>query len=275
VNLEFTKMHGLGNDFVVFDGVNQHLQLRPEDVRFIADRHRGIGCDQLLVVTSATTRADFGFQIYNADGSKAGHCGNGARCLARFIRAKGLSDKDLVTIDTGSALVSLRIGTDGMVMVDMGEPDFTPARIPLVCSGQEIFYPLDVAGDTVRIGAVSMGNPHAVLPVDQVSCAPLQTLGPLLERHSSFPEHCNVGFMEIVNKRSIRLRVYERGTGETEACGTGACAAVAWGRLSGQLESDVTVDLPGGRLSIQWEGPGNVLFMTGPAVEVFSGTLEL
>ncbi len=268
-------MHGLGNDFVVLDGVRQQLKLRPQDVRWIADRHRGIGCDQLLVVTSATTQADFGYQIYNADGSKAGHCGNGARCLARFIRKQGLSDKDLVTVDTGTALVGLRIDSDDQVTVDMGEPDFSPPHIPFVCKQQETTYTLDVAGKSVQIGAVSMGNPHAVLQVDTVTSAPVADLGPQLERHPSFPQYCNVGFMHVVTGQSFCLRVYERGSGETEACGTGACAAMAWGRIAGLLQSSVTVDLPGGRLHIQWEGPGHALYMTGPAVEVFTGTLEL
>jgi len=268
-------MHGLGNDFVVLDGVHQHLELCPETVRFIADRHRGIGCDQLLIVTPATAHADFGFLIYNADGSKAGHCGNGARCLAHFIRKQGLSDQDQVTVDTGTTLVGLHLHADNQVTVDMGEPDFAPEHIPFDKPRKLTVYPLDVAGETVQIGAVSMGNPHAVLRVDTVSCAPVLALGPLLEQHPSFPRHCNVGFMEVVSGRSIRLRVYERGTGETQACGTGACAAMAWGRLSGLLESAVTVNLPGGQLHIQWEGPGHALYMTGPAVEIFTGTLEL
>ncbi len=268
-------MHGLGNDFVIFDGVRQHLELYPEDVRLIADRHRGIGCDQLLVVTPSTAGADFGYLIYNADGSKAGNCGNGARCIARFIRKQGLSDKDLVTVDTGTTRVGLRINADHQVTVDMGEPDFTPIKIPFVSLQQKKTYSLNVAGNTVRVGAVSVGNPHAVVQVDAVSSAPVLALGPILERHPSFPERCNVDFMEVVSGQSIRLRVHERGTGETEACGTGACAAVAWGRWSGLLDSTVAVDLPGGRLHIQWEGPGNPLYMTGPAVEVFTGTLEL
>lgn len=274
VNLEFSKMHGLGNDFVILDGVRHALELSSAQVRHIADRHRGVGCDQLLVVTPATVRADFGYRIYNADGSQAGHCGNGARCLAQFIRHQGLSNKDRVTLDTGSTLVGLRIKADEQVEVNMGEPDFAPANIPFD-QPQQRLYTLDVAGQTIQIGALSVGNPHAVLRVDTVASAPLQTLGPLLERHPYFPERCNVGFMEVVSTQAILLRVHERGSGETQACGTGASAAVAWGRISGLLDATVTVDLPGGRLHIQWEGPGHNLYMTGPAVEVFTGTLEL
>lgn len=276
MSLAFTKMHGLGNDFVVIDAIRQQVTLSPEQVRFLADRRFGVGCDQLLLVEPAqASGVDFRYRIFNADGGEVEQCGNGARCFARFVRDKGLTDKDLIVVETSSGIIELRVEPDGQVTVNMGAPRFAPPAIPFQAEAEAASYPLDIDGHTLAIGAVSMGNPHAVLQVEDITSAPVARLGPLLEGHPRFPRRVNAGFMQIVDRGHIRLRVFERGAGETLACGTGACAAVAVGRQQGLLDDKVTVDLPGGPLRISWTGEGQPVWMTGPARTVFEGTIEL
>ncbi|WP_423229729.1 diaminopimelate epimerase [Thermithiobacillus plumbiphilus] len=271
--LRFSKMHGLGNDFVVIDGLRQQVRLSADDIRLLADRRFGVGCDQVLLVeASQDPRADFRYRIFNADGGEVQQCGNGARCFARFVRDQGLTRKDAIPVETLSGLITLHVQQDGQVRVDMGAPILEPARIPFRAAGQALRYPLKIADQLIEIGAVSMGNPHAVLLVEGVAQAPVQSWGPIIERHADFPERVNVGFMERVAPDHIRLRVWERGAGETLACGTNACAAVVVGRLWSLLASKVRVSLPGGDLLIRWEGPGQPVWMTGPAVTVFEGT---
>ena len=274
--IAFTKMQGLGNDFVVIDAVTQNVSLTPDHIRKLADRHFGIGCDQVLVVErpqSAT--ADFRYRIFNADGGEVEQCGNGARCFVHFVRERGLTDKREITVETAGGIIRPRIEADGRVTVDMGVPRFAPRDIPFNAETDSLRYELLVGETTVTIGAVSMGNPHAVVQVDDVRSAPVATLGPLIERHPRFPKRVNAGFMEIVAPDRIRLRVYERGAGETLACGTGACAAVAVGRRWGLLEETVNVELRGGDLTIRWQGDDNPVWMTGPAIRVFEGRIEL
>ncbi len=269
-------MHGLGNDFVVFDAINQAVTLSPEQVRFLADRRFGVGCDQLLLVeTAQQPGVDFRYRIFNADGSEVQQCGNGARCFARFVRDEGLTDKDAIVVETASGIITLYIEPDGLVRVNMGKPDFTPQSLPFLAEQPQLVYDLEVDGDSLNIGAVSMGNPHAVLQVEDLDRAPVQELGPKLESHPRFPERVNVGFMQVLDSGYIRLRVYERGAAETLACGTGACAAVAVGRRWGLLGEEVRVSLPGGDLVIRWAGEGEDLWMIGPATRVFEGTIEL
>lgn len=273
----FSKMHGLGNDFVLIDGINQTLSLTPEQIRLLADRHFGIGCDQLLVVEAALDpAADFRYRIYNADGSESGQCGNGARCFAAFVRARGLTDKEALVLETRSGQLRTRIEDGGLITVEMGVPRFDPGIVPFIADGPESVYRLELDNDAVDIGVVSIGNPHAVTLVDDVISAPVARLGPLIERHERFPQRANAGFLEIVDRKHIRLRVYERGSGETLACGSGACAAVAIGRQRGLLDERVLVELPGGRLLIQWSGEeGAPILMTGPATHVFEGKIVL
>lgn len=272
--LAFTKMHGLGNDFVVLDGVRQDLCLDADAIRRIADRHRGVGCDQLLVVeTSPDASADFGYRIYNADGREVEQCGNGARCVARFVRDQGLTDASAVTFLSAGGPIATRVLADERVTVDMGKPRFAPANIPFEAPAQADAYLLQVDGIGWRIGAVSMGNPHAVLVVDDVEAAPVAELGPAIEHHARFPSGANVGFLEVLDSGSARLRVWERGVGETSACGTGACAAAAVGRAWGLFGERVSLQLRGGELVIDWPGPDNPLWMTGPAETAFHGTL--
>lgn len=275
--LKFTKMHGLGNDFVVFDAINQSLALSSEQVRFLADRRFGIGCDQLLLVERAQQPGvDFRYRIFNADGSEVQQCGNGARCFARFVRDKGLTDKDAIVVETASGVITLYIEADGQVRVNMGKPNFAPGSLPFLAEAPQLVYELELgAAETLPIGAVSMGNPHAVLQVEDIDLAPVQELGPKLESHPRFPERVNVGFMQVLGSGAIRLRVYERGAAETLACGTGACAAVAVGHRWGLLGDEVRVSLPGGELTIRWAGEGEDLWMIGPATSVFEGTIEL
>jgi diaminopimelate epimerase len=274
--LKFTKMHGLGNDFVVFDAINQSLALTPAQVRFLADRRFGIGCDQLLLVERAQQPGvDFRYRIFNADGSEVQQCGNGARCFARFVRDKGLTDKDAIVVETASGIITLHIEADGQVRVNMGKPNFSPASLPFLAEAEQQVYVLELGEEKLSIGAVSMGNPHAVLQVEDAERAPVAELGPRLESHPRFPERVNVGFMQVLDSGAIRLRVYERGAAETLACGTGACAAVAVGRRWGLLGDDVRVSLPGGELTIRWAGEGEDLWMIGPATSVFEGTIEL
>jgi diaminopimelate epimerase len=273
--LKFTKMHGLGNDFVVIDAVRQQVNLTSEQVRQIADRHFGVGCDQLLLVEPATSAdADFRYRIFNADGGEVAQCGNGARCFARFVYEHGLCDKAEVRVDTSSGRLTLKREADGNITVAMGVPRHNPAQIPLLAEAEALSYSVQVDGTHWTFGAVSMGNPHAVLRVDSVDEAPAGQLGPALESHALFPERVNIGFMQILDKHHIRLRVFERGSGETLACGSGACAAVVVGIEQGLLESPVQVDLPGGFLHISWRGRGEVVLMTGPAATVFEGSLE-
>ena len=274
--LLFTKMHGIGNDFVVLDGINQVVNLSSAQVQRIADRHFGVGCDQLLVVEAyAGEEADFRYRIFNADGSEVEQCGNGARCFARFVYDQGLTQKTTIPVMTASGLIVLNIQPNGQVMVNMGVPEFAPERIPFISERQQTLYNREIAGEWVSFSAVSMGNPHAVLQVTDVDTVPVGVLGPALEHHPSFPRRVNVGFMQVLGRDRIRLRVFERGSGETLACGTGACAAVVAGCIQGLLDTQVTVALPGGDLQIRWDGEGQPVWMTGPAETVFRGTLRL
>ena len=273
--MRFTKMHGIGNDFVVIDAIRQSVALTPAAIRTLADRHVGIGCDQLLLVEAPTRAdADFRYRIFNADGSEVEQCGNGARCFARFVREHGLSDRDELCVETAAGLLRLRLLADGRVAVDMGQPRLEPAEVPFFATERAARYPIAADGVELEIAAVSMGNPHAVLMVEDVERAPVAHLGPLLERHGRFPNRANVGFMQILAPDHIRLRVFERGTGETRACGSGACAAVVAGRLWGLLWPNVRVDLPGGTLEIHWAGEGEPVTMIGPATTVFEGWIE-
>lgn len=272
--LRFTKMHGLGNDFVVIDAVNQSVQLDADAVRALANRHRGVGCDQLLVVEPyAGDDAEFRYRIFNADGGEVEQCGNGARCFARFVVDHGLASGPQIRVQTLSGLLTLRLEHDGQVTVDMGVPHLDPPAIPFEAPAAAPAYTLDVDGNDYEIGAVSMGNPHAVLRVEDVAHAPVAELGPRIEAHPRFARRANVGFMQIVSAEHIRLRVFERGVGETEACGSGACAAVVSGRLRGWLGPRVAVDVLGGRLMIEWQDTDSAVMMTGPAASVFEGRI--
>ena len=276
MQLKFTKMHGIGNDFVVIDAISQSVHLSPEQIRYICDRHFGVGCDQLLLVeTSHREDAEFRYRIYNADGGEVGQCGNGARCFARFVHDQGLTQNREIAVETAGGMIRLILQEDGQVTVNMGEPNFAPAALPFEAEASAESYDIVVNGDKYAIGAVSVGNPHAVIQVDSVANAPVLTLGPALEKHSRFAEGVNVGFMEIVDRAHIRLRVFERGAGETLACGTGACAAVAIGIRNHLLDNQVQVALPGGELNISWNGEGTSLLMTGPAQTVYQGQIQL
>jgi diaminopimelate epimerase len=275
MKLHFTKMHGLGNDFIVFNAVQQPLQLTTEQIRFLADRKFGVGCDQILLVEPARRpENDFHYRIFNADGSEVEQCGNGARCFARFVLEKGLTDKTEIAVGTSSGDIILYAEGD-LIRVNMGVPELEPERIPFQAEARAERYPIEVEGSTMEIGVVSMGNPHAVLQVDDADSAPVETLGPVMESHPRFPQRVNVGFMQILSPQHIRLRVYERGTGETLACGTGACGAVVAGRLQGLLDAEVTVSLRGGDLVIKWDGEGHPVWMSGPAATVYEGSIEL
>ena len=274
--VNFTKMHGLGNDFVVIDAIRQDISLTANQVRLIADRHFGVGCDQLLLVEKPDRDgADFRYRIFNADGGEVEQCGNGARCFAVFVRDKGLTTSDTITVDTHGGRIILQIEQDGQVTVDMGTPVFIPEKIPFLAENQQDTYQLLVNGHEYAIGVVSMGNPHAVLLVDDVEAADVDSIGAAIESHERFPRHVNVGFMQVQARDDIHLRVFERGAGETLACGTGACAAVASGIRQGLLDDRVAVHLPGGTLYISWQGIGQPLYMTGPATTVFEGTIKL
>lgn len=276
MRLRFSKMHGLGNDFVMIDAISQKVRLNADKVRKLADRRFGVGCDQVLIVEEPSNPdVDFRYRIYNADGSEVENCGNGARCFANFVRERKLTGKNVIKVETANGILELRVNDNDQVQVDMGQPVLAPAEIPFNASQQAACYPLTVGEQTFEIGAVSMGNPHAVLLVDSCAQAPVATLGPKIEHHSDFPNRVNVGFMEIVSRSEIHLRVHERGAGETLACGTGACAAVVAGRLRDLLDSKVTVHLPGGALAIEWAGPGQPVLMTGPTAQVFQGQVKL
>ncbi|MBX9895942.1 MAG: diaminopimelate epimerase [Nitrosomonas sp.] len=275
MKLKFTKMQGLGNDFVVLDGIHQSIHLDRQQLRFLADRHFGIGCDQILLVEQAEGDADFRYRIFNADGSEVEQCGNGARCFVRYVHDHGLTQKSEIRIETLSGVISPKLEISGNVTVNMGQPVFEPAQIPFIAEHIAPTYQLEIAGQPVTISALSMGNPHAVRVVPDVDRAPIETEGALLEQHPRFPKKVNAGFMQVVDRTHIKLRVYERGAGETLACGTGACAAVAAGINLGLLDPRVTVSTRGGNLTIRWEGKNEPVWMTGPAVTVFEGEINL
>lgn len=276
MQLRFTKMQGLGNDFMVLDGINQHVQLDPKQIRFLSDRHFGVGFDQLLVVEKPVSEnADFKYRIFNADGSEVSQCGNGARCFARFVRVKGLTSKDEVIVDTNAGQLRLVFAENDLVTVNMGVPRHSPNEVPVVVDREAMQYQAVVSDGTTSFYAVSMGNPHAVIVVDNVDLAPVAQWGKQLESHELFPERANIGFMQVVDRSAVRLRVYERGAAETLACGSGACAAVVAGIEQGLLDHEVNVSLPGGDLAISWQGRGFPVFMSGPAILVFEGLIEI
>ena len=276
-SLMFSKMHGLGNDFVIIDTINQHYsELTLSQRQFIADRQRGIGCDQLLLVEQAIQQGvDFKYCIFNADGGEVSQCGNGARCFARFVYEQGLTDKTQIVVETASGFMTLTLKESGQVVtVNMGEPQFVPAQIPFEQAQQADVYTLRLDnGDEVELGALSMGNPHAVSIVEDIQKADVTTLGPMIEGHQRFPERVNAGFMQIIDKNEISLRVFERGSGETQACGSGACAAVVSGIQRGLLSNEVKVHLTGGDLDIVWQGEQTPVWMTGTATHVFDGEI--
>ncbi len=275
MKLKFTKMHGLGNDFVVIDAVNQSVFLTPERLRLLADRHFGIGCDQILLVEKAEGDADFRYRIFNADGSEVEQCGNGARCFVRYVHEKGLTGKDEIRVETLGGLIIPRLETNGEVTVNMGAPKFEPKEIPFIAEKRAITYAFDIGGRQIEISTVSLGNPHAVQVVADIDCAPVLTEGALIEHHPRFPQRVNAGYMQVMDRGHIRLRVYERGAGETLACGTGACAAVVTGISRGLLQPTVEVSTRGGNLTIRWEGENQPVWMTGAAATVFDGETEL
>lgn len=274
--LRFTKMHGLGNDFMVVDAISQPFRLSPEMIRDLANRNFGVGFDQLLVVEPpGLPDVDFRYRIFNADGSEVEQCGNGARCFARFVLDQRLTNKKVVRVQTAKGVIELRMGQDGMVTVNMGVPELNPPAIPFAADRRKTVYTVDVDGQTVELSALSMGNPHGVLLVDDVDQAPVETLGPRLERHPRFPSRANIGFLQIQDRAHVRLRVFERGSGETLACGSGACAAVVAGCLRGLLDARVEVELRGGKLVVEWQGEGSPVMMEGPVKSVFEGELRL
>ncbi|HET8806742.1 MAG TPA: diaminopimelate epimerase [Methylophaga sp.] len=273
--LKFSKMHGLGNDFIVIDAIRQSVSLNAAQVKFLADRHFGIGCDQLLLVESSNRPdVDFRYRIFNADGGEVSQCGNGARCFARFVYDNGLTEKTTIAVETASGVIYPTLQHDGQISVDMGQPRFLPEQVPFKATEAATTYMLAIeAGRQVEIAALSMGNPHAVMLVDDVDTAPVLEIGPLIEAHPQFPERVNAGFMQLVSHDAIKLRVYERGAGETSACGTGACAAVVSGIRRGLLAREVAVQLPGGELLISWPDEQASVTMTGPATHVFDGEI--
>ncbi len=275
--IKFTKMHGLGNDFVVIDAINQDISLSAEQIKLIADRHFGIGCDQLLLVENPVSEnADFKYRIFNADGGEVAQCGNGARCFARFVHDKDLSHKQSIIVDTDAGQLALCFDEEGLITVNMGIPRHLPTEIPLNTQNEALLYTIPLNRAKISFGAVSMGNPHAVIEVDDFDSVDVTKLGSALESHAFFPERANIGFMQIINPRHIKLRVFERGANETLACGSGACAAVVIGIEQQLLDQDtICVELLGGKLSINWSGRGHPVFMKGPAVSVFEGQIEL
>jgi len=274
--MKFTKMHGLGNDFVVVDAVTQNVNLSTTAVKRIADRHLGIGCDQLLIVEPpSNSDIDFNYRIFNSDGSEVEQCGNGARCLARFVRDRKLSGKTSIRVKTMNRIISLSTNKDKTISVDMGIPGLEPKDLPLQAESRSESYCIDLGDQSVTIAAVSMGNPHAVLFVDEIESAPVSTIGPRLEKHPRFANKVNVGFVKVVNRQHIKLRAHERGAGETRACGSGACAAAVAAIQQGLVDSPVTVSLPGGSLRINWPGEGHSLIMIGPAITSFHGQIKL
>lgn len=269
-------MQGIGNDFVVIDGFSQSIELNAEQIRQLADRHFGVGCDQLLLVEKPTnTHADFRYRIFNADGGEVEQCGNGARCFVRFVHEKNLTDKTQICVETANGLIYPKLEDNGLVTVNMGAPRFEPAQIPFIADQLALTYSLNINHISVEVSTVSMGNPHAVQIVENIDHAPLKTQGPLIENHRQFPQRVNAGFMQIINPHEIKLRVFERGAGETLACGTGACAAAVTGIRLGKLESPVKVAMRGGELNISWDGGSSPVTMTGPALTVFEGSIEI
>lgn len=276
MHLPFTKMHGLGNDFVVLDAVTRQVELSPAQIQWIARRRFGVGCDQVLVLQAAErSGVDFSFRIFNADGSEAEQCGNGARCLARFVHERGLADKTQMKLESLGGVISLRLEANGQVTADMGIPVFEPARVPFEAKTQQVVYDLDIGARHVQVSVLSLGNPHAVQVVDELSDAVVSSQGPLIERHPRFPRRVNAGFMQVHDRSHVGLRVHERGVGETLACGSGACAAVVAGCQRGLLADSVEVVLPGGSLWVSWAGEGEPVFMTGPTVTAYEGIIDL
>ncbi|MXS17822.1 diaminopimelate epimerase [Pseudomonas oryzihabitans] len=276
MQLRFTKMHGLGNDFMVLDLISQHAHIQPKHVRLWGDRNTGVGFDQLLIVETPTTPdVDFRYRIFNADGSEVEQCGNGARCFARFVFDKRLTVKKQIRVETKSGIIELHLKGDGQVRVDMGAPRLQTAEIPFIAEAETLSHAVQVDGETVELAVVSMGNPHGVLRVADVDQAPVLTLGPKLECHPRFPQKANIGFLQIIDAQRARLRVWERGVGETRACGTGACAAAVAGIRQGWLKSPVSIELPGGLLNIEWDGVGQPVLMTGPATRVYEGQVRV
>ncbi|BBL35013.1 diaminopimelate epimerase [Nitrosomonas stercoris] len=278
MELRFTKMHGLGNDFIVIDAISQPAALSALDsavVRRLADRHFGIGFDQLLIVEPAREGGDFRYRIFNADGGEVEQCGNGARCFARFVHDRNLTNRHTIRVETARGIITPTIEINGEVSVNMGVPCFEPAQIPFTAPQRALTYPLTIRDKELEISAVSMGNPHAVQIVADIEQAPVASEGPLIESHERFPERVNAGFMQIIDRTHIRLRVFERGAGETLACGTGACAAVVCGIARNLLDNEVRVAMRGGQLHIRWAGENHPVWMTGPAVTVFEGTIHL
>ena len=276
--LRFTKMHGLGNDFMMVDLVSQRAHIYPDTIRKLADRRTGIGFDQLLTVSPPDDpNADFRYTIFNADGSEAEQCGNGARCFLRFVRDQGLTTKSFLRLQTISGQISCRLEKDGNITVNMGTPILQPARIPFIADSQQILYELEQphSAEVTTASVVNVGNPHAVISVKDLDNAPIVSLGPIIESHERFPEKVNVGFMQILSRTQIRLRVYERGVGETQACGSGACAAIVAGRLQGLLDEHIEVELPGGKLELRWAGENTPIMMKGPARRIYEGRLKL
>jgi diaminopimelate epimerase len=276
MHIRFTKMQGIGNDFIVIDGYSQSIQLSTAQIRQLADRHFGVGCDQLLLVEKPVNQAaDFRYRIFNADGGEVEQCGNGARCFVRFVYEKKLTEKTLICVETANGLIYPKLEDNGLVTVNMGIPQFEPAQIPFITEAASLTYELNINHEKVEISVVSMGNPHAVQIVADIDIAPVKTQGALIENHQSFPQRVNAGFMQILSTHEIRLRVFERGTGETLACGTGACAAAVAGIRLNKILSPVTVLMQGGTLSISWEGNSSPVMMTGPAESVFDGEINI
>lgn len=274
--LRFTKMHGLGNDFMVIDLVTQHAQLSPRLIRQWSDRYTGVGFDQLLVVEPpGNPDVDFRYRIFNADGSEVEQCGNGARCFARFVQDKRLTAKSRIEVETASGVITLQVRRDGQVTVNMGVPRLAPVEVPFQADGEALGHPLEVGGRTLDVSVLSMGNPHCVTLVEDLASCPVAELGPLIESHPRFPQRVNAGFMQVLDAQQARLRVYERGVGETQACGTGACAAAVAGIRRGLLRSPVNIRLPGGTLKIEWAGDGQPVMMTGPASRVYEGQIRV
>lgn len=276
MRLKFTKMHGLGNDFVVLDATRAALALSAAQLRFLADRHFGVGCDQILQVEPARgADTDFYYRIFNADGGEVEQCGNGARCFVRYVHDRGLTGKTKIRVGTAAGVIEPELEADGQVTVNMGAPIFDPPKIPFVVDHQALIYDLDVNKNTIKINSLSMGNPHAVQVVEDIAQAPVATQGPLIESHPRFPQRVNAGYMQVIDRAHIRLRVYERGAGETLACGTGACAAAVAGIQRGLLDAQVRVSTHGGDLGISWAGGSAPVMMTGPAVTVFDGEIDV
>jgi len=274
--MKFTKMHGLGNDFVVIDAVTQNVRVTASMARRLGNRTLGIGCDQILVVEPPSDPSiDFNYRIFNADGGEVEQCGNGARCLARFVKDRRLTGKSTIRVKTMNRVMELRINADNLVSVDMGIPALAPAEIPFQADESANLYAIDIGGNRYQIAAISMGNPHGILQVDDVQTAPVSDLGPQLECHERFPNRVNAGFMQVVDRQQLNVRVFERGAGETQACGSGACAAAVAAIQQELVDSPVTVHLTGGDLSIDWQGEGQPLIMTGPAVTVFHGRIRI